>query len=274
MSGNSQIIFFAAAALFVALQTFLGWRRGVVRQLMAVVALLAAYLVGWFGGKWAVPVVRSTGLPDAICAVLGGAGLGLATFACITVLGDILFKKTAQQGVFAVRWVYGAGGALIGLVFGLFAVWVAVVGIRCIGTIAETELAVAEKGGIAPPGRTVVSLARMKDSLDHGAAGAFIAKVDPLPDETYDILAKITRVASSAESAQRFLNYPGAKEITKSPRIIALRDDPGIQKAVGSRDFYSLLTNEKIVAAANDPEVARLVRQFEFLKALDYAERK
>jgi hypothetical protein len=92
-----------------------------------------------------------------------------------------------------------------------------------------------------------------------------------VPDSAYEILAKVTRVASNLESAQRFLDYPGAKEITTNPKILALRDDPAIQRAIGNRNYISLLTNEKIVHAANDPEVARLVRRFEFHKALDHA---
>ena len=63
----------------------------------------------------------------------------------------------------------------------------------------------------------------------------------------------------------------GAKELTEHPRIVALQRDPDVTREIEGRDYFALLRNERIVSAANDPELHALVRQFELEKALDYA---
>jgi hypothetical protein len=50
-----------------------------------------------------------------------------------------------------------------------------------------------------------------------------------------------------------------------------LRDDPEIAKAVREQDFMGLLRNPRIVAAANDPEVLRILSGVNIEKALDDA---
>ena len=81
-------------------------------------------------------------------------------------------------------------------------------------------------------------------------------------------------MVSSDESVARFLSYPGVQPLAEHPKIVALQSDPQVSREVLERDYLALLRNERIVAAANDPEVAVLLRQFEFQKALDYAIRK
>src|SRR5678810_163254 len=98
----------------------------------------------------------------------------------------------------------------------------------------------------------------MKDSIETGATGAMMDKVDPLPDALYATLSKVGKIASSNEGMEHFADDPGIRPLQNHPRIIALRDDPEIIKAVRDQDFLGLLRNPKLVAAANDPEVLRI----------------
>jgi len=282
-----QWLFFAVAALCLLYQIARGWQRGVMRQLVYLFALLLAYPVGWFAGPKLVPALRALGYPDFVLSALGGSALGLGVFIIVSVLGAILFKKTSQQDVRLIRWGYGASGAALGLVSGLVFVWAMLLGVRLIGTMAESEVAVsrltAEKGHASAaesspekpaahkPGGIVLSVAQMKHSLDHGVTGPLMDQVDPVPKEVYDIIGKATAVVANPESASRFLSYPGAQPIISHPKVLALRDDPEIVKQAKARDFMGLLKNERLVAVANDPAVQVLLKKFEFQKALDYA---
>src|ERR1700676_1131212 len=72
--------------------------------------------------------------------MVGGALLAIVVYGVIASLGTILFKRTAQHSSSSVRLVYGASGALTGLLFGFFFIWLILVGIRSVGSIADAQV--------------------------------------------------------------------------------------------------------------------------------------
>lgn len=280
-----QIAFFAAAAILVLLKAWRGWRLGVVRQVISLVALAGAYLAGIFGGRFTVPLLRPVlGFPEPILILLSGVLLGAAVYLSIAMIGAILFKKTAEQKVGVVRLGYGASGAVVGGLFGLFLVWIAVLAIRLLGSVAETQIAVAKNPRIinqrstptptpaaTPASRIIQGLAHMKQSLEHGTAGAMVQQVDPIPTSLYLVLTKLGMMVSNERSIERFLAYPGVQPLLAHPKISALQNDAEITRDILAHNYFSLLRNNRIVAAAGDAEIGALMRKFEFEKALDYA---
>jgi hypothetical protein len=274
-----QNIFLGGALLLIALRAWRGWRLGVARQLIALGALAAAYPVAYFGGPPLVPFLRVFGFPDQILAVLGGAVLGLVVFLGINLLGALLFKRTAQQTVGAVRLSYGLLGALFGALFGVVIVWIAAMGVRVLGTLAQTEISAqrqpsgraVKRRRIAAPNPFIRGLAEMKASLDQGATGRIIDQVDPIPEKVYATLAKVGELVQRPESLDRFLAYPGVRPLAEHHKVAKLQGDPQILQEVAAHDYLALLRNPRIVEAANDPEVTALIKQLEFEKALDYA---
>ena len=285
-SDSWQFFFFIAAMLIVALKAWRGWRLGIVRQAIGLAALVAAYGVAIFGGRLLVPVLRPLGIPDGLLGVAGGVLLGLLVFVGVSVGGSVLFKKTAQQSVGLVRLGYGISGAALGGCIGLFLVWIAVLAVRVLGTVAETEIEAAHhpvnsvrgrptpKPIPAPPNGMVRGLAHMKRSLEQGMAGAMVEQVDPIPGTLYKLLSKVGQMISSEQSIDRFLSYPGVKTMTDHPKIAALNNDPDIARDLIARNYFALIRNEQIILAANDPEIAAEMKKLEFEKALDYALRK
>ena len=202
-------------------------------------------------------------------------------------MGTILFKKTSQQDVGMIRFGFGASGAAVGALYGIFLVWIAILAIRLLGSVAETRIAVGKQprslpGNSTPapgpaqpdPGSVVTGLAHMKQSLEQGAAGSMVQQVDPIPGTLYGILHKLGTMVSDEASVARFLSYPGVKPLLAHPKIAALQNDPEITRDIVKRDYFGLLRNSHILAAANDSEIGELMRKFEFEKALDYAIRK
>lgn len=288
-----QTVFVSFAIVLVLFEIARGWRLGLPRQLVRLGAVIAAYSTALFGGRLLLPLLRPLlKIPDFLISTIGGAILALLVYSALTTLGRILFKRTGQQESGMVRWIYGAAGAFIGLFFGAFLLWLLVVGVRSLGAIAEAQVNSSapdnlprfEERGLRstnPTRRTatavlnenslVMSLARLKKSIELGSVGDVVKQTDVLPAGIYDTLGKTGEVFAKPESAQRFLSYPGVRQLSDQPKILALRADPEIMRMISEGRVLDLLQDERLIEAANDPELAAQLKRFDFKGALDHA---
>ncbi len=270
-----QLLFLCGSALLVLVQSIRGWRVGVARQMVNFCALVLAYAVAIFCGRMCAPLLHPLGYPDILMSAIAGSFFGVGVYAAVTKLAGGMFRSTNEQKPRLARLGYGAGGSALGFVGALVTVWLSVFAIRCMGTVAEAEVKLANSPEARRAGITVdpmaVALAQWKRSLDSGPTGAMLHEADPMPDRVYLILDKMAQVISSVNSMQRFVSYPGTRVLSANPRIVALEQDPEISRQILGRNFMALMGNPKIVAALNDPGVEEMVRSFELEKALDYA---
>jgi hypothetical protein len=268
-----QLLFLGGSALLVLVQSIRGWRMGVVRQLVNLLALIVAYGAAMVSGRLMAPVLHPLGYPDLLVSVMAGSIFGGGVYLAISLGGATLFRRTNEHNLGLARLGYGAGGSALGFAGALVTVWMSVLAIRFLGTVAQAEVNLAKTPEARRAGMTpspmADELAQIKRSIDAGPGAAMIP--DPVPNRLYLILNKIAQVISSVDSMQRFATYPGTRALSQNPRIIALQRDPEIARQVGQRDFMGLLGNPKIVAAVNDPVIEAMVRDFELEKALDYA---
>ncbi|MEQ1862513.1 MAG: CvpA family protein [Chthoniobacteraceae bacterium] len=256
------LLFGIGAVTLVTLMTWRGWRLGVVRQAVSMAALVLAYAAAWWLGGFLIPVLRWMEFPDRILAIIGAVFVGMVVYLALSIAAGIVFKRTSQQSVGVVKVGYGISGAALGAVFGVVLVLVCAVAIRLLGAIAETE---------KHPRPVIASLAAMKQSIEAGATGAIIEKVDPMPEAVYDTLGKVGQLASSPASLDRFSSNRDVQRVSSHPKLLALRDDPEVQRAIIEGDFFSLLRHPLLVEAANDPEVVKLLGTFDFQKALEHS---
>jgi len=265
-----------------------------MRQITRLVALGAAYGVALLGGNLFVPVARSFfKMPDPVLSILCGAILAFAAYALVSGVGAILFKRTTQQESGLVRLIYGFAGAIIGLFFGFFLLWLTVASLRAIGALAEGQAAsrssattksaqdptshaldvrrrfLSESGDRMQP--LTISLARLKNSLELGLLGSVLKNTDPISQRTYEMLEKAGSVLSSPERTQKFLTFPGARELAEHPKVVALRSDPEIADLITQGRFMDLLQNSRVIDALNDPVLAERIRKFDIQRAFDYA---
>lgn len=297
ISGSSlwQTVFVSFAAVLLLLQILRGWRLGLPRQLVRLAALVIAYAAALFCGNALRPLLQSImKAPDFALDAVGGAILAIIVYGIVNTLGAIFFKRTNQQESSMVRLVYGLSGAVLGFVFGLFFLWIIVVGIRSLGAVAEAQAsgsnapvpAVAKSVSpdfpyprpstrlIAPrrdENELTVSLARLKKSIELGHVGDVVRQTDILPAGIYDTLGRVGEIFAKPERATRFLDYPGVAQLANNPKVLALRADPEIQRMLEEGRLWDLLQDDRLIEAANDPELAKQVKQFDLKKALDYA---
>ncbi len=293
-SGFWQAILLSAAVVLVLLEVLRGWRLGPLRQATRLVALLASYSIAIFGGRAIAPLLRPLlKMPDIVLQTISGAVLALITYSVITSIGTILFKKTDQQQSGAVRLLFGVSGAVMGVGFGLFVVWLLFTGVRLVGAMADAGLnlqsvSAAESapvrarrnavqssptlaGASADATSLIGTLANMKTSLDKGVLSNAVHATDPLPAQTFGTLAKLSRVLAQPHAAERFFQFQGAREISEHPKITALRNDPQIARLISEGRFLELLQNQRLIDAMNDKSLADRIKKFDLERALDYA---
>ncbi len=284
-----QAIFVSFAIVLVLFEVVRGWRLGLLRQLVRVAGLAAAYAAAFLSGKLVVPLARPfLKLPDIILAALGGAVLALVVYALVASIGTILLKRIGQQSSELIRVVYGLSGAVIGLFFGAFLLWMTVVSIRAIGAVADAQVrsrASSQATDVHAPDvrrrflaesaeqstTLAMSLARLKNSLELGTVGDAVKRTDPVPSQNYETLGKVGSVFSNPKAAQKFLIFPGARELSEHPKIVALRNDPEISDMIAQGRVLDLLQDQRIIDAANDPMLAKQIKEFDLQHALDYS---
>lgn len=284
-----QLVFVSLAVIILLLEIIHGWRLGLIRQLVRVIAIVVAYGCGFFAANATIPIMRSyLKLPDPVLAILGGAILAFVLFAAINLIGAFLFKKTAQHSSPVIRLIWGIAGALLGILLGAFTLWLTFTGIRMIGSVAQARLRTTNVPGVIPrpngtagpaaqpssPNPLLSMLADMKSSLESGHVGEAVRAVDPLPPTLYRGLEKAGEVASNRESAERFLSFPGAREISDHPKVLALRNDRQIMDLIASGQVFELMKNQHMIDALNDPSLQARIKKFDFERALDYALQK
>lgn len=286
-----QVVFVSFALVLILFEVLLGWRRGLPRQVARLGALVAAYFAAFFGGKFLGPLLGMfVRLPDALLSILAGAIFALIIYAVISGTGSALFRKTSQHDALIVRLLYGSTGALLGIFFGLFFVWLIVVGIRSIGSVADAQVREQASDSsvlhavdvrrriLGEPSEDeaplTTSLARLKNSLEMGVIGNAVKKVDVVPQKTYDVIEKVGAVAANPQNAERFLEFPGARELSEHPKIIALRNDQEIAQMLAQGQFLELIQDHRIVDAANDPDLKARLKKFDLNAALNYATQK
>jgi hypothetical protein len=247
-----------------------------------------AYAAAIFGGKLLVPVARPfLKMPDQAVSILAGAILALLVYSIVSSLGRIFFKRTNQHSSGLSRLVHGASGALLGFIIGAFLVAMMIIGVRSVGSIADGGVRAQAATQPVNPGQNILSqghsvpkqeppplvslLARLKNSIELGTVGEVVKKTDPVPEKAYDTLAKAGQVLGNPESAERFLDFPGARELSEHPKIAALRNDPEIVQLAAQGRFFELLQNEKILEAARDPALLGELKKLDVQSALEYA---
>jgi hypothetical protein len=290
-----QVVFISFGVILILFEVLRGWRLGLMRQIMRLVGLGTAYAAAFLGGALLVPAVRPFfKMPDPILSIFCGATLAVAAYMLISGVGAILFKRTSQQESGLLYLIYGFAGAILGLFFGLFLLWLTVASVRTVGALAEgqtgSRLRSATHSAQDPTSRALevrrrflsestndrtqtlaTSLARLKNSLELGLLGSVLKNADPISQGTYQILEKAGSVLSNPERTQKFLTFPGARELAEHPKIVALRTDPEIADLIAQGRFLDLLQNRRVIEVANDPVLAERISKFDIQRALDYA---
>ena len=106
-----------------------------------------------------------------------------------------------------------------------------------------------------------------------GPVGDVVKKADVVPTGVYQTLSEAGTVLSNPETAQQFLSFPGARELSEHPKIVALRNDPEIAEMIAQGRLLELMRDPRVLEAMNDPALTEQVKRFDLKKAVEQAKK-
>jgi len=263
-----------SAGVWLLTNTWLGWRRGVVRQAASLLGLILATTAGFWLGPFLSPVVPPMGLPNFLRPVLAGIFIGVVISATVSLFSHIIFRKTEDQGLGIIRLAYGITGGALGLIYGLAVLGLAAWGIRFFGSFAEglhkgaSDSSARIKG--SPPAEPA-PLVLIKKAMEETSTGDLLRNIDPLPQGVYQRIHKIGEVFTNPSAKERFLADPSMDVFSKNSKILALKTDPELQDALRDGDVWAVLRNPKVQLAAADTQLLTTLRTVDLDKLLDRA---
>jgi len=247
---------------FNILQLWRGWSAGIARMTVEIGAIIAGIFLGRSFCDFFAPLIRPLfNAPDLLLSPIGAVLGGFLLFLACAVFAKILLKKTADQGGI-LKLGYGLGGMFLALIECLVFLLIFATGIRIAGTLASLE----KKHPDWMSG--VIELHQM---IERTPLRYVLDTIDPISQERYRMIGKIAKVATSSHKVDRFLSFPGAKELISHPKLLPVFEDPEVRKSLQNHDFHSLLSNRRVIDAFNDPDVRSKLKSFPLDKALDYA---
>lgn len=252
-----------------------GWKLGLIRGVMKLLALFAA----WFVGTSAMAMSASflflfASTPSSLLSVGVAVAAGVIVYYLILLLAALFFKKTEHhQGL--IRWILGLGGAVCGLFIGLFFLFGAISLIRSAGVLGEMRLLEAQQQGRSPSSDHVgCFLVKLKKSLEMGSMGAWLTQWDPLSGHFYETTQESMRLLQDPEALRRFVEEPRTQKMLNLPSVRRVLQDPAFQEALHSGNMASLFQNKNIQALFRDSQFYNELKSFNFSEALQESVRK
>lgn len=262
--------------IWLLLSAWRGWRRGVIRQGVSLVALAVGIGAAVYGGPLLAPAIRPLGVPVFLRPLVAGALIVLLIWGTIATIASVIFRKTDDQGIGLVRTVYGLGGAFLGLLSGFLLLGVCAWGVRLAGSLADGLQTGAKGKSTAPVRPGTVSaetgaLPSLKKIVEESPLSEWIAKADPISSAWYPRLGKIGQILANPAACERLLADPAFAAVVRSPHLAALRSDPDIQEALRSADLWTLLRSSKVQAAVDDTQLQTALNLPDVDRALELA---
>lgn len=267
------MILLGGAVLFILLETWRGWKAGLVRSGLHLASIGLSTFLGYYAARLAAAPLGGFGeMSGLLTGIVVGLGVTVVVFLVMWILSVVLFKKTEHQSSGIFRMLWGLGGAFFGFSLGLLIVWGGISLVRGLGSFVAAR-AQAPAPGKAEAPRTGVanSLVTMKESLEMGPIGQAVSATDPLSPEIYEIIQQVGAITSDQDVMMRFIEYPDIQRILQNPKIAQLVSDPSVIQAGQNRNILGLMSNPVLLAAVQDPAFAEELKKVDLRAALKFA---
>jgi hypothetical protein len=242
-------------AICVAYATIRGCFRGLILQLLVPLAIGGSALIVYF---FADPLLSLFGMSSATISpggmMLARALLGVLSFYLMMLTGGFLFRRTRDYDLIVSRLISGAGGALLGFIYGLVTVWFLMIFIHVIGRVAEDQVTLQINRGLSTA-PAISTLARAKASLDSGWLGEVSHWLDPVPGSVYDSIDRWSSILSRQDAVRQLMADPVFRPLGNNPTFQALANDPELSDSIEKGDLLGVVTNPKLVQFFTNGEV-------------------
>lgn len=250
----------AAVLLFI----FIGYRRGILRILALIGALLLAGLAAIPLGAQLLPLVQRAGfIPRALMPIAAPLAAGLVVFIVLSCVASWLLSRRelgreAQKLPRLEPWEK-LGGAVLGGLWGCTLVMLVVTGLHLLGRVDE-ELAQATGEAERPEAaQSTPSEAAPRNAyqqinrqIDASPLATVIQQVNPSEERIARTFGNLAKVTSDPVLLERFRTHPSIARLTNLPQLKAVAQDPEIQRLLQTRQYYALLDDPKLAALLED----------------------
>lgn len=223
-----------------------GYRRGPIRQLAGVIALLISLLVGWLVG----PTLGLSLLVDTIVPWMLRESVGLFAVAMLTWL-------------LALAWLWHLGrrptgaeeaespvlGSIVGCWTGLLNCAVLLGLLTAWAGLAETLL----KPSDAEQNWAV----RTRENLAALPGASALSGYSPLPGRWQILLSKFRRVMADPEASRRLMEQEPIRALASHPSFYTAWGEPEIKQLVRQGQLWAALEHPKARALLNDEAFQR-----------------
>jgi hypothetical protein len=168
--------------------------------------------------------------------------------------GGFLLRRTRHYDLIISRLISGAGGALLGFIYGLLTVWFLVILIHVLGRVAEDQVTLQTERRLSPT-PVISTLARAKVSLDFGLVGDVSRLIDPVPASVYESIDRWSLALSRPDALKQLMADSVFRPLSDNPTFQALANDPELSDSIQKGDFLGVVTNPKILQFFANGEV-------------------
>ena len=235
----SLLIALAVGVVIVAF-IVIGFIKGVVRIILALVSLSVSSYLSWLGYGFFQEFTHATSQIPSI----GAGSIGITSFVLVMrVMRFIInpFNKSKAGSALG----FGKAGALLSLLAIIVALWVSGTGIRYIGSIAElrnTYNILKEK----PTKSRDQTTLRVKNLIDGHATGKLLRHLDPVSSEQQLTFAKIMLMYHDEPTRRKMLKSPRFNELFNSKSFLETAYLKKVKKHATYGHFLALYHNESL----------------------------
>ncbi|MBK8477388.1 MAG: CvpA family protein [Opitutaceae bacterium] len=259
----------AAVLLFI----FIGYRRGILRILALIGALLLAGLAAIPLGASLLPLVQRAGfIPRALMPIAAPLAAGLVVFIVLSGVASWLLSRRelgreAQKLPRMEPWEK-LGGAVLGGLWGCTLVVLVLTGLHLLGRVdqelaqATGETQKAEAAESVPAANTPRNAyQQLNQQIDASPLATIVQQVNPAEERVAKVFGNLAKVTSDPVLLEHLRTHPSIARLTNLPQLKAVAQDPEIQRLLRERQYYALLDDPKLAGLLEDKALVEECRK-------------
>jgi hypothetical protein len=254
----------------------LGYRRGILRWMISLAALLVAGLVAQPLGSIGAVFVKGA-LPKLLQPLGGSLVVGLVVFALLDwVLGRPLKRREArreEEGLPKLEAWEKLAGSGFGFFWGLGLMLLIMVGISAAGSSQRAMRQVdqeLQQRQEKPEGWQQLKvipyqeegLEKWAGAIEQSPFGATVAYLNPVNEKVQKTLTDLAVVTNDRRLFALFCAQPAVIALRDEPKLQELAQDAEVAQLVRSANYRALMDHPKVLAMAQDPEMVKKFRNF------------
>jgi len=237
---------------------FLGWRSGILRQLLLVGCIVGSYFASIFVVGYVNPIVSRWGFKPSNSYAVAWFGCWLIVYIALRIIVHWIDRILGYDRRGKPKAWNRRAGAVLGLAKGFL--------------IAAIFVCVLDAVIASPPSFLKNSdlFARLVNRYDVSYSKRIISVWNPLKEwRLVDKATVLLRVSARPDALQDLEKDPEIRKLLRHPRVKAVTGSKKLREAWRRGDFIAILTDENFRAMVKDPEVKQLLADVRIFDAME-----